>query len=237
LIDGQLFTYDFPDATQWFWRVNFTQTGLGQYNEIMGLKSAYEQTTQKLKAQNENVQDLVLIGMSRGATTILNFMGLHKPNNVKAVIVESPFDSTHSIAKNMLQRIYLDKLPGLQTVAHYIISLIFWQHGVAGISAIDSVEYIDKDMPILFVCSRQDALVTIESTISLYKKLRESGHHNVHIFITDQGRHGRILHGDDGHKYQQVVHAFYKKYRLAHDAALASQGASLLDQSKPDLID
>lgn len=235
LINGQLFTYDFPDATQRFWHVNFTQTGLGQYNEIMGLKNAHEQTTQKLKVQNESPQDLILMGMSRGATTILNFVGLYKPNNVKAIIVESPFDSTHSVAKNMLKQVYLDNVPGMQTIAHAIMSLVFWQHSTAGINAIDSVKYIDKDLPILLVCSRKDALIPAESTIELYKALRDSGHHKVHMYIADAGRHGRILHDSDGLHYQHIVHAFYKKYGLVHDTKLADQGASLLNESQPNL--
>src|SRR3989304_6143301 len=52
IIDGQLFTYDYPDATKQLWRVNFTQTSLGQDNEIMGLKNAYDKTITTLTSSD-----------------------------------------------------------------------------------------------------------------------------------------------------------------------------------------
>jgi len=232
LIDGRLFTYDYPDATQRFWRVNFPQTGMGQHNEIMGLKSAYDQTIAKLDTQNNQNKDVVLLGMSRGATTILNFMGQQKPEKVKAIIVESPFDSTQALTNNILNKFYLDKIPGMQTIGHYLMSAVFWQHSTNGARAIDSVGTIDQDIPILFVCSEQDKLVPQKSTIALYKKLKDSGHKKVHIFIADSGLHGRILHNTDGLQYQNVVQAFYRKYGLSHDASLADLGESLLDESQ-----
>lgn len=227
-IDGRLFTYDYPDAITHFWRVNFTKTGLGQHNEIMGLQSAYNQTITTLDASEDKNKDIILVGISRGATSILNFMGLHRPTRVKAVIVESPFDSTRTIAKNMLKRCSLDAVPGMQTIAHGIISGIFWRHSINGAQAINSVEAIDKNLPILLVCSQQDTIVPAESTIALYKKLKATGHQNVHLFVAQHGRHGRILHGPDGTAYQYAVHAFYKKYGLSYDPKLAAQGKDLL---------
>src|SRR5438309_1651498 len=44
LIDGRLFTFDFPDATEWFWRINFTKTSLAQSNELIALYQAYTKT-------------------------------------------------------------------------------------------------------------------------------------------------------------------------------------------------
>ncbi len=232
LIDGRLFTYDYPDATSHFWRVNFTQTGLGQHNEIEGLKNAYEQAVATLDASESAHKKMVLIGLSRGASTILNFMGLHKPENVKAIIAESPFDSTRTITKNILGK--LDRIPGMQTIGHAAISAVFWQHSIKGIQPIDTVCSIDTEIPLLFVCSQQDTLIPAKSTIALYKKLKDNGHEKVHIFIADHGRHGRILHGPDGESYQQLVHAYYKEKGLKHDPALAEAGAPLFAQSQPD---
>jgi len=228
LINGRLFTYDYPDAIKRFWRVNFTKTGLGQHNEIMGLKSAYDQTISTLDTSDSKNKDLILVGMSRGATSILNFMGLYKPNRIKAIVAESPFDSTHTIAKNILHKYYLDTIPGMQTIAHKAISTVFWRHNTNGAQAINLVTSIDKKLPILLICSEQDALVPAESTIALYEKLKATGHTKVHLFVAENGRHGRILHSADGSKYQQAVHAFYKKYGLSHDAKLADLGTSLL---------
>ena len=232
IIDGRLFTYDYPDATKHFWRVNFTQTGLGQHNEIMAFKSAYEQTIKTIDKENSS-ENLIVTGVSRGATTILNYVGLYNPTRVKAIIAETPFDTTLSLVKNMLRRCYLDKVPGMQTIAHYIMSGIFWQHSTTGTRAIDSVTTIDKNLPILLIGSQEDTLVPLASTMALYNKLRETGHDKVHIFVAKQGKHARILHSPEGKNYQRIVHAFYRKYGLPHDESLAAQGTSLLEQSQP----
>ena len=225
LIDGDLYTYDFPDATKRFWRVNFTRTAFGQEYEVEGLQRAYEQVMTK-----QPEKKVILMGMSRGAATILNFVAKYQPKNIKALVVESPFDSTISIVKNMLQRCYLDKVPGMQTLGHYIMSAIFWQHSPNGMQSIDLIEKIDKKIPILFVCSREDKVVPLQSTIDLYQKLKESGHEKVHIFIAQSGKHGKILHSDDGNNYEKVTNAFYKKYGLSYNKKLADEGSTLLDK-------
>src|SRR5580692_1958013 len=66
-IDGRLFTFDFPDATKAFWRVNFLQTSLGQANELTSLYKAYNKSISILVEDNES-PNLVLIGLSRGAS-------------------------------------------------------------------------------------------------------------------------------------------------------------------------
>jgi dienelactone hydrolase len=235
VIDGRLFTYDFPDATKQFWRVNFPYTGLGQHTEIMAMHSAYTQMITKLQAENTHDDSVIFIGMSRGATTILNFMGHYKPEKVKALIIESPFDSTQSIVNNLLKRCYIDQIPGAHTCGHYLLSTLFWHHSTAGERAIDSIAMLDMQVPILIICSKQDNLIPTDSSILLYKALRNRGHQQVHIFIAQHGRHGRILHGPDGAKYQQITHAFLKKYGASHDLSLAELGAYLLDQSQPAL--
>lgn len=227
LMDGRVFTYDFPDATTHFWRVNFTQTGLGQHNEVMGLKSAYDQTIERLKAEGGN-QDLVLVGVSRGATAILNFMGLYHPAHIKALVLESPFDSTFSIAQNIAHKGCLRNVPGSPSMVHNLMSFIFWNHCTDGLRAIDAAPSIDKDLPILLVSSQQDARVPCESTQALYDALRDSGHSHVHMLVLEQGLHGRILQGASGSEYQAAVNAFYKKYGIAYDDALAFVGQDLL---------
>ncbi|MDR3551086.1 MAG: prolyl oligopeptidase family serine peptidase, partial [Candidatus Babeliales bacterium] len=229
LYDGRLFSFDFPDATERFWRMNFTQTSLAQANEIEALRSTYDQARTRLADQGLIDQDFVLMGMSRGATTILNFMSIYKPEKVKAIIVESPFDSTRAVAKNMLSKIWLDNIIGMQTLAHALVGLAFWQYSTDGIHAIEVVEYISKDLPILLIASNQDALVPVHSTIALYNKIKQSGHTKVHIYVADLGRHGRFLRHENGRNYQNVVQAFYRTYGLPHDAALADLGQDLFD--------
>lgn len=237
LIDGQLFTYDFPDATKRCWRVNITQTSLGQHNEIMKLKDAYEQTLTTLDQQSPDTQkNIVLMGMSRGATTILNFLGRHNPTRVKAAIVESPFDATKTVVENLLKRFHLANIPGVATLGHWLMSAIFWQHSVKGECARDAIQNIDPTIPLLLVCSKEDALVPAHSTITLYQALKSAGHTKVHLFVADKGSHGRIIRGEQARDYQAIVNAFYKQYGMSHDPLLAEEGQLLFDQSQADIM-
>lgn len=235
IIDGRLFTYDYPDATTKPWRSHWIQTSLGQSNEIIALNNAYEQVIKALATENTINNSVILMGVSRGATTVLNFAGMYRPTQVKALIVESPFDSTRSLVKNILSKIYLDTIPYATTAGHYLLSGIFWQHSTCGACAIDAIDTIDKELPILLVCSEKDSVVPASSTLLLYKKLRKNGHNKVHIFIVKKSRHARILHGPDAQNYQSIVHAFYKKYNLSHDPLLAEKGHLLLENSQPDI--
>jgi pimeloyl-ACP methyl ester carboxylesterase len=61
--------FNYPDATQRFWRVNFWRTNLGQDQDVLTLKRALE----RLKEQNPNIE-VILYGVSRGASTIINFL-------------------------------------------------------------------------------------------------------------------------------------------------------------------
>lgn len=235
-MDGRIFTYDYPDTTHWFWRVNWMQTGLGQKNEVEGFKNAFDKAIAQIHAP-EN-KDFNLNGMSRGATTILNFMGKYGNDSkyasrIKSLVVESPFASTKDLATNMLG--YFNQIPGASTLAHSLVSVAFWQHDTAGEQAIDTVENIPLDVPIMLICSKEDKVVPASSTIALYKKLRATGHDKVHIFIAEYGIHGRILHGADGVRYQNVVQSFYKKYGLHHDDALAELGYHDFQLSQPEL--
>jgi len=232
-IPGRLFTFDFPDAINNFWQLNFTKTSLAQGNEIISLKRAYDETIAVLDAEKSINKDLVLVGLSRGASTTLSFMGLFNPKEVKALVLESPFDSIATLIQNILRNLYLHWVPGLDTVGHSLVSMTFAQHNKNGIRPLDTVDTIKKDLPILLICSEQDGVVPATSTMELYKKLQESGHQHTYIFKAHKGDHANILQDADGQNYQRVVHAFYKKYQLPHDSALADQGMSLLEQCQP----
>ncbi len=214
-----IFTYNFPDVTTRFWRVNFWHTALGQSYEINYFKEAYGKAQIKLKSSSKIDKSLVLMGVSRGATTILNFMAQCQPQGVKALILESPFDSTRSITDNKITQWGLDFIPGMQNIGHVILSSLFWQHSRSGEQALDSIELLDKNLPILLICSKQDTLVPASSTITLYARLKAVGHKNTHIFIAEQGKHGKILEGPDREHYQKAVHDFNQKYGIGVSAA------------------
>lgn len=226
LIQEPMHSFNFPDAT----RKGFdgSQTSLGQENEIRALTHAYE----KVKHT-----DVVIMGMSRGASTILNFLGTRTPSNIAAVIVESPFDSITNTLENFCKMAGVSWLMPLN-VLYASPNLFFSKFNPKGIFPIKVVQNIQKDLPILIIASLQDDLIPALSTAAIYSKLRETDHPHVHFLLLEKGAHGYLLEDEDAHIYLNAVHAFYKKYELPHNKVLAAHGESILAQCQPssDLI-
>ena len=229
------FSFNYPnvantvDTSSSFPGVNRNKTSLAQDNEIACLKTDYE------KAIEENMRDrsvthhnMVLFGISCGASAIINFVGLHNPQHVKALVLESPFDSVATIIDYKLN--WLPHFCG-----EYIIGSIFKKYNQNGVHPINLVDKIDKDMKILIICSKQDKLIPWYSSASLYQKLRISGYKHVYIYIADHGEHANIINNKDGQTYRDVVHAFYRTYNLPYDPQFAENGQKQLDLCQPTL--
>ena len=221
-------TFNYPDAIDYGARVRTKKASLGQDNEIKRFAQAY--------FNNFSFSHrAVALGVSRGASVLINFMGLYNPLTIQAAILESPFDSVENIVLGMINRTRLAWIPKAKEIGLALTRFIFTKYHPQGIRPIDVVNQIYSDLPILFVCCAQDKLVPIWSTINLYKKLKESGHTDVHILILSQGSHAHLItHPVQGINFQNVVHAFYKHYHLPHDPLLAAAGAQLFRYSQPD---
>jgi hypothetical protein len=226
LIHTPFVSFDYPDATNALYRVNYNETSFGQENEIGRLNKAY---TSSLSQCNDC--DIILWGLSRGASNILIFAGLYELPNVKAIVIESPYYTMSEVIESLMAKKglhWLDVAYG-ETIAEWI----FKKYTRHGWSPAKCLENIPKDMPILIICSLEDRLVPASTSINIYKKLVASGHQHTYIFVTEHGKHAAILQGPDGEQYQSVVNAFYKKYNLPYNATSAAQGKSLLALCQP----
>jgi len=226
-INKPFVSFNYPDATSRFYRVNYHETSFGQANEIGRLYSAYKQTIKKFG----NDCDIILYGLSRGAANVIIFAGSYQLDHVKALVLESPYYTMSEVIYSIMKKKNLEWLP--LSYGESIAETIFKRYTRYGTTPAGSLENIPKEMPILIICSQEDHLVPAESSINVYKKLIESGHEHTYIFITNQGRHAAILSGPDGEKYEQVVNAFYKKYNLPYSAENAALGEPLLAQCQP----
>ncbi|HSC24851.1 MAG TPA: hypothetical protein VLB80_01370 [Candidatus Babeliales bacterium] len=226
LITTPTASFNYPDATTKFYRVNYNETSFGQKNEISCLNKAYQKTL-----SHYGNDEIILFGISRGASNALIFSGLYQLDNVKALLLESPYNSMSEVIEYTMQRKNLCWLP--LSYGETIAECIFKKYTRYGYSPKNCIENISKNIPILIVCSKEDNLVPVESSINVYKKLVESGHKHAYIFITDYGKHAKILQDSDGEKYQWVVNAFYKKYNLPHCSLSAANGEILLSLCQP----
>ncbi len=221
IIKDPIITFDYPDVSSTIFRVNRFKTSLAQDNEIACLAQHY--------FSQANQGPSILVGVSRGASALINFMGLYNPINVCALVLESPFDAVESIVSKIAHETKFGCLPGAKKYGTSLVSFIFCQYKPNGIKPIDQTSAIRKDLPILLVCSLEDRLVPVWSTINLYIALRESGHDNTYLLILPEGKHARLINNQRfGSLYQQITHAFYSKFGLPHDEHLAQLGTPIL---------
>lgn len=228
IIKNPLITFDYPDVSSSIFRLNRLKTSLAQDNEIACLAHHY--------FSKMSQEQSVLVGVSRGASALINFMGLYNPQNVCALILESPFDAVESVVTRLAHETKFGCIPGAQKYGSHLLSFIFCQYKPEGIRPIDQVARIKKDLPILIVCSLEDKLVPAWSSLNLYVALRESGHSNTYLLILPAGKHAKLInHPQFGYLYQQIAHAFYCKHGLPHNAYLAQLGQPLLTKvCQPD---
>ena len=217
IIQQPLHTFNYPDAIHGFDR---SQTSFAQENEIQSLSNAYE----KIKHT-----DVILVGMSRGASVILNFLGTHPTSPVKAAVLESPFDSilnalnTHCHAHWWIPSFVMNTAP----------NVLFGKFNRKGICPLEVAHNIDKKIPLFIIASLQDTLIPAVNTASIYLKLLECGHEQVYFLLLDKGEHAYLLENDDAPLYLEGVHAFYQKYNLPHNPAFATPGKAILAQCRP----
>ncbi len=220
IIQQPLHTFNFPDAT----RNGFDgrQTSLGQENEIKALANAY---------QHIKDHQIILMGYSRGAAAVLNFLGTRNPANVVAVIVESPYDSITNTLDFFCKNAGVGWIP--YSILYSCPTLLFGKFDYKGIFPIKVVPHISPEIPILIIASLEDALVPAAGTAALYLKFLQYGHPHVYFLLLDKGTHGYLLESANAHLYLNTAHAFYKKYGLPHNKAFARDGDALLDQCQP----
>jgi pimeloyl-ACP methyl ester carboxylesterase len=222
-INHAVHTFNFADAGKEI--STMRQCGLAQEHDVQQLKEQIDVHADK---------NLILFGLSRGASTAIATVGMHKPKNVKGLIVESPFDDMRCVVAHLAS--YASWIPGVSAIGNLAASFIFPNYSTCALRPIDLVTYIPDDIPVLFICSEQDQLVSAASTKRLYNKLKahrvQRGINNVYLIEAEYGAHAKIaIHNQE--RYQQAVHAFHKKAGLpasAYYAELATCGQRFLTQ-------
>lgn len=194
-----------------------TKINLAQDKDLAAFKQMYNDFLVSLNKKDTPEKSVVLYGTSRGAATIFNFTALHHPKHVDALVCEGLFDSIEHVK---------------DTCSFYVrwIGLILYricQFDRQGVAPIQLVERMPRTMPILLITSRNDSTVPSECTINMYNQLRATGHDKVHILIVQKASHISYPHGNEKKEcklYENVVHAFYKKYGLPYIPEYADKG-------------
>jgi len=167
--------FSFPEVKSGW--INPLKTNMAQEGDI-----------QELESQCVGLQKVILVGLSRGGSTIFTYLGTREHNHVKAAVIESPFDTLEAVVDSLIcKRACLGWVPGLARFAKFCLPSLFRGYRRNGVKPIDVVHNIRADLPILIICSLQDTLVPASSSIKLYKRLRETGHNHTYLLLLEHG--------------------------------------------------
>lgn len=206
---------------------NFSKANLGQKADIRALEKTYKEHIKKYPEH-----EVILYGDSRGAATIFNFISLHKPEQVKAAVLEGIFDTIPHTVKHFL---YTDKKPCEEQRLYNMVQFFVRSYRKDGHCPRTCADIISDDIPLLFVISLNDGLVAPQSAFYLYNCLRAKGHQKVHLLILKKSSHPMYMIGDPEDKkvYESTVHAFYKQYNLPYNSTLAELGRKSFQATLP----
>ena len=233
ILQEPLAGFDFPDSRPKHMDYDPKLVNLGQSLDIERLLFAYHKTRNEFPNHK-----IVLSGISRGAVTILNTAALNPEEfatNVGCIIAESPFDSFSSVVKHLLKRFHIGWIPFSRKLAIRYVKKTFPQFDINGIFPINIAHLIPPGMPIMIVCVDPDKTVPSKSPCMLYTLLVETGHTEVYLLKLAAGNHGKLIMGPEGEVYQNVIHAFYKRYELPYEESFAKKGESILRFCQPNL--
>lgn len=195
--------------------VDLTKVNLAQEKDLAIFKQTYNNLV-ALNKEDSCKKSIVLYGTSRGSATVFNFAALEHPEHVSAIICEGLFDS--------LEHLTARCSPWVNFLSSILPKVGQFDH--QGIVPIKLIERMPKHIPILLITSRKDTTVPCECTINMYNQLRATGHSNTHILILEKSSHNFYPYGikKECELYENVVHAFYKKYGLPYIAEYANKG-------------
>ena len=193
------------------------QSCLAQDNDIAVV-------TRQIRAQEEQ-NPLVLMGVSKGAATMINTIGWladNQPqelNKIKAVILDSPFASPESVGVNVAYQNTCSLMPS--PVAWLASSIAIPQvyrnydpHDITPIKAITNQWHkVDRNLVIVFIHSTQDTLISYRDSRRLYGELKKLGFNNLYLIQT-RGEHGKIFWGPSQEMIRFNLYAIYRKHDL-----------------------
>lgn len=208
-------TFDYPDDRALF---NF-----GQKLDQKCLEFVYQEVHKRCPQAK-----ILLFGSCRGAKCILEY-ATKKPENLAAIIVESPFISAKEMTLQLGKR-YVPIIPGAATLTYGIFKLYFPNFKDARENLRRKIHRI-PDVPIFIAHRTNDTLVSNRQVHDLIRLLRKAGLSHVYFFTTadETQSHARLMHLEP---VQHAVNAFLHAHNLPYHPELAPLGKHLLGTAR-----
>lgn len=157
-----------------------------------------------IKDKKGSELEFVLHGLSMGAATVLMASGEKLPENVKAIIADSPYTSVYDLFEYQMQRMYhLPAIPILPSTS--VVTQMKAGYSLSKASALDQVK--NAEVPILFIHGNADTFVPTDMTLTLYENTKSEKE----ILLIDGASHGEgfVLEKSN---YTATVNKFLQKY-------------------------
>lgn len=148
--------------------------------------------------------EIVLHGLSMGAATVLMTSGEDLPDNVKAVIADSPYTSVHDMFRYQMKRMFhLPSFPFLNTT-----SMVTKARAGYSLKEASSLEQVKKaEVPILYIHGGSDTFVPTKLAHELYEETNSEAEL---LTVPDAGHGESYILGED--EYIETLTTFLAKY-------------------------
>lgn len=235
--------------------VDRSQVSMGQEHDVAAIRRQLVPALLPYRIHESVPVKSVWLAYSRGVSAALRYIDTASPEELlylpDALILEGGLD----VIQHFLQHIFDPYLPSwvskhekprwlmatmLQMFKYYYAPRYRSEWDDAMNAIADAVaRKIPADIPILLIASRNDELVSYRLMVRLYRVLRQErkreGYDNVHLLLLDKARHSYYVDGinnrEDRDNYEGCVHAFYRRYGLAYDEALADRGERIFQET------
>ncbi|MBT2599215.1 MULTISPECIES: alpha/beta hydrolase [unclassified Oceanobacillus] len=148
--------------------------------------------------------EIVLQGVSMGASTMLMTSGEELPGNVKAIVADCPYTSVADLFDYQIDRMYnLPSFPFIPSTS--LITQMFAGYSFNEASALDQVQ--TTDIPIFYVHGKEDQFVPTEMTETLYEKTSSPKE----LLLVDSAGHGEAFVTKEN-LYIEKLNSFLNKY-------------------------
>ena len=148
--------------------------------------------------------EIVMHGLSMGAATVLMASGENLPQNVKAIIADSPYTSVYDMFAYQMKRMFhLPEKPILPTTS--MVTKQRADYSLTEASALDQVK--KAKVPILYIAGEADTFVPSDMTTVLYENTKSKSE----IVTYPDANHGEsiVLFRED---YLKTITDFIDKY-------------------------
>lgn len=207
----------------------------GQNNVVLAQEDDIEALYKGLESDNVR-ENLVGVGVSKGAATLINAVATGKFPTITALVLESPFCNANEVGYNVAYP--LQYIPaGQNSVACAMESIVFPKYKSDGIQPITSAPNAPH-IPILLFHSKQDALIPVNHSRKLYREFLKAGNQDVYLIETENGSHANILTNNVEQEHPglqrtfmviKIIQTFYKKYNLPYAELFYDKTIDLAD--------